>query len=205
VAIPEISEDGPLALVRRRLDEAVHALADPIPLWDRGTARWSDPVYARLRASLVGRTLRGRVAMAGSRLPCRLDALALCVEIDRAVSVMQPGKGGTVDRLHALTGRGWRPQDCQLLDGYCGQIERWVVAAAELLGDRQVAVALRYPCPACGERYTYRRSGDEWTRAWALKVTEDGCSCQVCRAVWPPNQYEFLARLLGCVALPGAS
>jgi hypothetical protein len=205
VAIHEIDEDGPLALVRQRLEAAVHAIGDDIPIWDRGTARWSESVYSRLRASLVGRTSRSRASMSGSRVPCRVDVLTLVVDIDRAVSDWQPGKGGTVDRLHALTGRGWRPQDYQLLDGYRGQIERWVLAAAELLGDRQVAVALRYPCPACGEQYAYRHGGDEWVRSWALRVTEDGCSCQVCRAFWPPNQFEFLARLLGCVALPGAS
>ena len=30
------SEDCPLELVRRRLDEAVHAPGDGIPVWDRG-------------------------------------------------------------------------------------------------------------------------------------------------------------------------
>jgi hypothetical protein len=121
------------------------------------------------------------------------------------VGGVTPGKGGTVDRLHALTGRGWRPQDSQLLDGYCHTIERWVLAAAELLGDRQVAVSLRLACPSCGEQYAYRHGGDEWVRSWALRLTEDGCSCQVCRAFWPPREFEWLARLLGCEPLPGAS
>ncbi len=34
----------------------------------------------------------------------------------------------------ALAGHGWRPQDYELLSGYCGAIEKWVVLASELLG-----------------------------------------------------------------------
>ena len=195
-----VDPDGPLALARRALGDAVHALADPVPVWDHGTARWSDSVYARLRSALVGRTARSRAAMAGSRMPCRVDVLTLVVDIDTAVAAWEPGKGGTVDRLHALTGRGFRPQDYQLLDGYCDQLERWAIAAAELLGDRQVAVALRRPCPSCSELWVYR--GTESIRAWALTVTEDGAECRCCRAYWPPDQFRFLAQLLGCTPLP---
>jgi hypothetical protein len=156
----------------------VHALVDLVPLWDHGVARWSDSAYVRLRAALVGRTARSRAAVAGSRLPCRIDALTLLVDIDQSVAAWEPdGKGGTVERLRTLTARGFRPQDCGLIDDYCGQIERWVIGAAELLGDRQVAVALRLPCPSCGARFVYRRSGSESVRAWALQVTESGCEC----------------------------
>lgn len=31
--------DGPLPLARRRLSDAVHALADPVPVWDGGVCR----------------------------------------------------------------------------------------------------------------------------------------------------------------------
>ena len=127
------------------------------------------------------------------------------MSIDETVARWQPSKGDTCDRLHALTGRGWRPQDCEFLDDYCDQIERWCIAAAELLGDRQVAVSLRYPCPACGTRFVVRQARGEVMRSWTLRVTEDGCNCQQCRAQWLPNEFEWLARLLGCEPLPGSA
>lgn len=202
VAIPD--GDGPLVLTRRRLDDAVHALADPTPVWDHGVCRWSDAVYSRLRVAITARTAGRRRVMAGSRALCRTEVLALLIDIDTTVGLWENGKGSTVDRLHTLAGDGFRPQDCELVDSYSAAIERWVIGAAELLGDRQVAVALRLPCPSCGERFVYRHNGSgESVRSWALRVSEDGCDCRVCRAFWSPDQLEFLARLLGCTPLPG--
>jgi len=202
VAIPDIS-DGPLALTRRRFDNSVHALADPVPVWDHGVCRWSDSLYVRLRGAITARTAGRRRVMAGSRAPCRTDVLVWLIEVDSTVAGWEPdSKGDTVERLHQLSARGFRPQDCGLIDDYCGQIERWVIGAAELLGDRQVAVALRLPCPACGARWTYRRNGSEQIRSWALKVSESGCSCSGCQAFWPPDRFEFLAQLLNCAPLP---
>jgi hypothetical protein len=103
-----------------------------------------------------------------------------------------------------LAGHGWRPQDYELLSDYCAAIERWFVAAAELLGDRATAVALRLPCPSCGEHFVYRGHGgsESPVRSWALRVTESGCECQACRAFWEPQEFEWLAKLLGRVPLP---
>jgi uncharacterized protein with PIN domain len=89
-----------------------------------------------------------------------------------------------------------------LIDGYSVQIEKWVLAAAELLGDRAPAVALRLPCPSCGERFVYRHNAGESVRSWALRMPEDGCDCLGCRAFWPPEEFHWLARLLGCAPLP---
>lgn len=117
---------------------AVHALADPVPVWDRGVARWSDPLYDRLRTALSG----GRAASSGwrlasSRAPLRFDVLTLLVEIDDMVTCWTPDdKGVTADRLRELAGRGWRPQDCELLDGYASRVEAWTLKAVDLLGDR---------------------------------------------------------------------
>jgi hypothetical protein len=199
-----LDSDGPLALARRRLDDAVHALCDEIPVWDHGVCRWSDPVYVRLRGGLTARAL-GRRAAAGSRLPCRTDVLVWLVEVDGAVASWTPDdKGSTVERLHALVGHGWRPQDCGLIDDYCGWIERWVIGAAALLGDSAPVVALRLPCPSCGAGVVHRHNGSgEPVRSWALKVSETGCECSVCRAFWAPAEFHWLARLLGCAPLPG--
>ncbi len=36
----------------------------------------------------------------------------------------------------------------------------------------------------------------------ALRVSEDGARCEACWAFWSPNQFHWLARLLGCEPLP---
>ena len=93
----------------------------------------------------------GRRRPHSARLPCRGDVLALLVEVDAAVGSWQPDGKGTVDRLHLLAGRGWRPQDCAVMDDYSARIERWVLTAAEVLTETP-RVYLREPCPRCGAR-----------------------------------------------------
>ena len=57
---------------------------------------------------------------------------------------------------------------------------------------------LHVPCPRCGERFAYRRdNAGERVRVLALRVSEHGRRCQGCQAFWPPEQFEWLARLLG--------
>jgi hypothetical protein len=81
-------------------------------------------------------------------------------------------------------------------------IQRWVMAATELLAETP-KVFLDVPCPSCGARFAYRRNGSgELVRTRALRVDEDGCTCLACSASWPPDRFEWLARLLGCPALP---
>ena len=197
-----ISADGPLPLAARRLGDAVHALADPLPVWDDGVCRWSDPLYVRLRAALTGRTVSARRRAHGARLPCRTDVLALLCQIDAAVGGWEPHGKTTVDRLRQLAARGWRPMDCDLINGYSDQIERWAVAVGELL-ELTPRVYLPTPCPRCGAAFAYRRDdGGERRRTRALRVSETGCTCLACGSFWGPERFEWLARLLGCPALP---
>jgi hypothetical protein len=190
----------PLALARQQLENAVAALADPVAVWDGGACRWADPVYAQLRSALTGKSTR-RVRAFGSRMPCSIAVLELLCAIDATVGSWEAHGKGTIDRLHPLAGRGWRPQDCPVIDGYCDRLQRWAVAAAELLGP-EPRVYLRQPCPRCGARYAYRDRGGEHVRAPALRVSENGCQCGTCGASWDPGQFHWLARLLGCPGLP---
>ncbi len=195
-----IVEDGPLVLARRQLENAVAALADPQPAWDGGVCRWAPAVCLR-RELLGGRVVR-RIVRQTSRPPCRTDVFNCLVDIDTTVAAWEPDAKGTLDRLHQLAARGWRPQDCSLIDGYCAQLQRWAIGAAELLGP-EPRVYLREPCPRCGARYAYRDGGTgERVRAPALKVSETGCGCGACGASWEPTEFHWLARLLGCPALP---
>ena len=178
----------------------MHALADPQPQWVGGTCRWSDPLYVRLRVALRGGKTVRRQRVHTSRLPCRTDVLDLLVAIDTTVGSWSEGKG-TVDRLQQLVGRSWRPQDCALLEGYSGQLQRWTLAGTELL-EAAPRVSLHGPCPSCGARFAYRDSAGERVRVRALRVSEDGCKCLACGAFWAPDRFEWLARLLGCEPLP---
>jgi len=200
-----MKQEEPLALATRRLRDAVAALADPVPVWDAGVCRWSDPLYLRLRDSLKGSKQVGRRQVPDSRLPCRTDILTLVIDIDMTVAEWQPEGDGALDRLERLRQHSWAPADCELLDGYHLQLERWALAAVEFLGDKPPTVSLRLPCPSCGRRFYYRRNqAGENVRSWCLQVSEEGCRCQVCKAAWLPEQLEFLARLLGLPALPAA-
>jgi hypothetical protein len=78
--VTTIPIDNPLAAARRRLDDAVHGLADPVPVWDHGTCRWSDAVYDRLRVALAGGA--GNRTGARRTVPCRVDVLTLPVEAE---------------------------------------------------------------------------------------------------------------------------
>jgi hypothetical protein len=183
----------------------VCAFADPIPESVNGACRWADPLYLRLRVALSGgRTARRVVMQRRSQLPCRVDLLALLYQIDHTVAAWTPdAKGGTIERLHQLAGRGRRPQDCRLMAFYTGELGHWVVTAEGFLTP-PVRVDLHMPCPSCGARFTYRRddAGDR-VRVRALRLSETGCRCQASQAWWPPEQFEWLARLLESLGSPG--
>jgi hypothetical protein len=100
-----------MAVTMRRLTDAVSALADPTPACIGGGAyRWSESLYTRLLQALQGGTLPARRAcMRNSRLPCRVDALTLLIEIDTTVGGWEPHGKTTVERLHEVAARGWRP------------------------------------------------------------------------------------------------
>jgi len=195
-------DDGPLALSRRRLSDAVHAFADPLPIFEAGTYRTIPPVYVRLRGALRGATARLGRMVPSSRPPCHTRVLSLLVDIDQAAAEWEPDQPDTVARLRAAAERDRRPQDCSLLDAYTACVEGWTLEAVEVLGDNPPEVALRLPCPSCGKRFVYRLSAGENVRTAALRVSEAGARCLACRASWEPGQLEFLAKLLGLPALP---
>ncbi len=189
----------PLTIARRRLEDAVHAMCDPRPLRVGDGYRWRPALYLELRSGLTGQSARRRTLQQRSRPPLRVEVLDLVVEIDRAVSSWTPDeKGSTVERLRSVAARAWRPQDVPLLERYREELLRWTVAATELLTPTP-RVGLPMPCPRCGARRTYRRNGaGESVQSRALEVAESGCRCLACRAFWPPSEFHWLARLLGC-------
>lgn len=132
-----------------------------------------------------------------------MTVLASVIEIDATVTRWTPGeKGGTVERLHALTARGWRPQDVATIERHCEELARWTIAATGLLTP-EARVYLPIPCPRCNARVAYRyNSNGEQVRSRALKVSETAAKCLACGSFLPPDQFGWLAQLLGCEALP---
>ncbi len=197
------STDGPLALSRRRLGDAVAALADPQPVAVAGVYRWQTPIYLELRQALNG-SKTDRTGVQRSLLPCRVDVLALVIDIDRTSAGWLPeGKDGTLGRLRRLAGKAWRPQDCDLLAGYTDRLECWVLTATELLRPTARVFLVGAACPCCGACSAYVRNAEgERARQPALKVSEDGAVCGACKARWDPARFGLLAKLLHCPPLP---
>lgn len=190
---------------RRRLGDAVAALADPQPVWIGGACRWQDALYTRLRDALQPRHQAGRRQVPGSRAPCRTDILSMVIDVDMTVALWQPDGDGAVDRLHRLRDTRWTPEDCEQIAEHTTQIRSWACKAVELLGDRPATVALRLPCPACGRSHVPgRNTAGEPIRRWALSVSEVGARCAGCDTAWPPERFGILAQLLGLPPLPVA-
>jgi hypothetical protein len=132
-----------------------------------------------------------------ARVPVRIEVLTLLVEVDATVARWTPAeKGGTVGRLHALVERSWRPQDASVLKSHCDDLRRWVIEGTKLLDPPPQVYLPGMACPRCGVKVAYR--GVERTRGWALRVTENGAVCGACGGFWPPSEFHWLARLLGC-------
>lgn len=199
------AERDPLPLARNRLADAVHAFADPQPIWIGGRCRWQPSLYSRLRDALTPRNQYTQHRVPGSRPPCRTDALVLVIECDMTLGEWQPDGDGAIERLHRLRERQWTPDEVEQIQRYADQILRWTATAVELLGDRPPTVALRLPCPSCGRKHVNAHNGaGEPVRRWALQVNEREARCLGCDSTWTSEQFAWLAKLLGCPALPVA-
>lgn len=197
-------QDGSLPAALRRLTYAVSALCDPKPvhLPDQHHTTWTPSLYQQLRDSLPGQ--QGATRSPARSLPtCWIDCLDLLTEIDGTVAAWQTldhhtHQPPTVQRLHLIETRPWRPQDCRSLDQISGCLEAWTRSITALLVDDHTK-HVQAACPACGRTTVYRRdNGGDTIRTPALKLTTAGCTCQHCHTTWAPSQFTFLARVIGC-------
>ncbi len=194
--------DGYLPGALTKLHDAVSGLIDPRPEIIDGKTRYTDSWYRQLKDSLPGN--QGNERGSSAPLPgCWLDALDLIIQIDDDVSRWQPAGLDTPERLGLLEARPWRPQDVRQLGDLAGIIGEWAEDIRELLRG-SAHWTLPNPCPACGTQTVMRRdSGGDLVRQPALQIGGGGCTCQHCRAAWDPNQFVWLARLLGYDLPPG--
>lgn len=200
--------DGNLPKARERLTRAVEALID-----SRGqlvNGKWAEipSLYLQLYDSVPGEQGNGHTP-ARSMPPLWLDAVKLLSEIDGATRKWQPTYTKpllrihhlfppTICRLRELLQRSYRPQDTHLMDDYSNQLEGWVIDIETLLTPQHVK-HVTAPCPSCNHKTALRRdSAGELVRVPVLQiVAEQGCTCLVCKAHWPPPLYMLLCKVLG--------
>lgn len=195
----------------QQLHDAIHALfsyrlttipGDP-PRITRLKSR-----YAEMQDSIAGQQGTQTGSIARSMPPLWVDATDWLQRLDRETYDWISAKSNTPtpDRWLAQLDYTWRPQDTPLLQRWTTTLETWTHQADQLLGNAESALPVRAPCPACGRRWHYRRdNGGEVVRVDALTITRGvGCICAGCRAKWDETRYEWLARVIGCDALPGA-
>ena len=208
-----INPDIPVlvAYAATELADAIHALfsfrlttipGDP-PRITRLESR-----YQEVRDSIAGQQGTQTGSIARSMPPLWVDATDWLRRVDHetADQITATRTTSTSDRWLSQLDVQWRPQDTPLLQRWTTTLETWAHQADQLLGTATTALPVRAACPACGRRWHYRRdTAGDIVRVDALSITRGvGCSCAGCRAKWPEERYEWLARVIGCDALPGA-
>lgn len=196
-----IEEDGALIPALQLLEDAIHRLCGPQSKFIEGRLLYAPSRYMTLMDATAGEQVNtGNGAGSKSQPPCWLDAVDLISEIDTAVEVWQPAFTGvppTIGRLRWIEQRKWRPQDTHQIEQITRAVAAWSAEIDALL-DPPRRWTLPSPCPACGTDIVHRRdNGGDMVRQPALQLGDDGCRCMKCRAHWPPEQYVFLARVIG--------
>lgn len=202
-----VEVDGSLPEAKRRLEDAVAGLCDPVSQVVDGQLLWCDSWYCQLREALPGEQGSGYSGIARSLPPCWIDAMELAAEIDTAVAIWEARPQidvsdddlppMTVLRLQAIERRGWRPQDTKSMDQISGIVEAWAGAIKALLSPVP-KWSLPNPCPACNTAVVYRKdSAGDVVRQPALQIGPNGCECMRCHHIWAPTHFQHLASVLG--------
>lgn len=129
-----------------------------------------------------------------ARSPIWVSAFSLLDEIDTAIRIWSD-VADTPSGIRELAARRWTTDDTHRVIQVARAIEDWTKQAEALMNPRSVQV--RRACPACSERYVYKRDscGDR-VRTPTLQLDSEGVKCLACRASWTYAQAHFLQRLL---------
>jgi hypothetical protein len=154
-------------------------------------------LYDTLAADLAG-TQGENKTPAKSLPPLWIDALQLINDMDAMAAKWWPKPMPTVERIQALGFATWRPQDTDMVEAMARTINGWADQILHLL-DPESVKHISAPCPNCTKTHIWKRdSAGDTVRQPALRlIVNQGCSCQACGAVWPPDKYLWLAKLLG--------
>ncbi len=193
-----VRPDGDIVATVERLAAAVHGFASPLTAWMGGRVRTAPSLYEQLLQAIPagrGESFSRPQGMAG--VPVWPKALDLRTDIDAAVGGWCPGRGSVPERLRQLASARWRPQDAEVVERYCADLERWAGAVRALL-DPDPVLAVSAACPQCGADVARVKRDGEWVRQAALQVVVGtGCKCLLCGAFWAPDKYLMLMAELG--------
>jgi predicted RNA-binding Zn-ribbon protein involved in translation (DUF1610 family) len=193
--------DGNIVAARTKLSRAVDRLCKPRMAVYHDKIRYALSLYCQLESDLAG-TQGDTRTPAKSLPPLWIDAVQLLGDMDSETRGWFPRGRSTPDRLGALAGIPWRPQDTDKVTTIASTVEAWCETIINLI-DPKAQMHITAPCPSCGKSIVYRRdSGGDLVRQEALKWTPNaGFQCQACKASWSPEQTLFFAKLLG-IELP---
>lgn len=180
------------------LYSAVGRLCEQRKEFHQGVMRVGPSLYETLLSEIPRGKSRGETFISGaasSRPLVWCDAVDLRKTIDGTVRRWAPG-ATTPDRLRAVAAKRYRPQDVELVADRAALIGSWAVSIKNLIEPEPVKT-ISAACPACGVDRVYRDYAGERVRQPALQITSAGCTCAACHAVWTPDRYVFLCRLLG--------
>lgn len=182
------------------LHDAIAALIDPRPIMDGNRTLWNDSIYIELRKAIYGHRAGVTRQPSEPQPPVWIDGLDLLVVIDNQTAKWQRNGIGprhiTVNRLHHIADRKWRPQDSDLITDIATRIKSWIKTYETLTAEERPK-SLPNPCPRCSEKWSWRTVDGERVKQPALQVTTERCICLSCGATWAPSQFAFLARMLG--------
>lgn len=200
------NDEAQLPAAVDELYRAVGTLVDPAKQLHDNVMRQAPSLYEALIGEMPAKSIGDGGRFIGRSMPpLWSDALDAKIEIDRRTKQMHPEGHSTPHRLRALAARKWAPPEARMVRDYANEISSWCVTIRGLLEPAHIK-QVGAPCPACGTRYVYRMHAGERVRQSALAlVVEEGCTCQACKAHWPPERFLFLVRLLGLELPAGVS
>lgn len=182
-----------------QLYRAVAVLVDDPKEYLNGQLRAGVSWWRRLTESVSATSRReGAKLVPSSRPNVWTPAVDQVKAVESEVREWLPGPDDVPTKLRALAARRWTPGDTETVTRIAERITGMTIDIKNLLEPARVKT-FAAPCPGCGQRWSYRMVDGERLRQPALHlVAEQGCTCLSCRRHWPPDQFVFLAKLLGC-------
>lgn len=205
--------------LRQLQDDTRKALAELVDPIRRGQWRDDGTVSQHTAPSLLDQ-LREEVGNSSNRgarrkstpIPISADAVDLLNTIGAGTIYLVAQadavpEGISIEAgLRAVVAKAGQWTELEPIAGVKYALTGWV-KAIRLLLDPPRRLHIAKPCPRCNRLMVWRRDeaiGEDVQQHVLSIDPATGCDCLHCGAHWPPEQFEFLASLLGCPPLPGA-
>mgnify|MGYP000084113330 FL=1 len=179
----------------KRFRDAVYRLSQPrMAMFDQEVLH-RPGLYDEIREAMAGEEQGAKPgSISRSVPPVWTEALEWLCEVDSAICCW----GFAVPtRFEDMLTEEWGAEYVKEVAFYADVVERWV-AEGEALLTGPTSFELKGRCPECDCEKVRRRKFDGWGWSHALSVSAERAVCLSCFAKWPPSQFLFLGRLLGC-------